>query len=196
MSAERAVPPLERILDTPTSVEQVRLEGEGPAGRLPITAEMLRAEPSGNLFGMTQDAGMGWNPPRAARARSTSSSARRAACAARTASRSRSATTPDTGRSACSSARAAETLREEGGRAVRRLLQRSVRRPHAGHDGDVRQPAVPQRRRDHDAPADSIAADARPRVMGIATCDKGLPATMLALAGCGRSARASSCPAA
>src|SRR3954467_1902273 len=23
---------------------------------------MLRAEPSGNLFGMTQDAGMGWNP--------------------------------------------------------------------------------------------------------------------------------------
>jgi putative YjhG/YagF family dehydratase len=62
MSADRAAPPLERILDTPSAVEQVRLEGEGPAGNLPLTAELLRAEPSGNLFGLTQNAGMGWNP--------------------------------------------------------------------------------------------------------------------------------------
>ena len=33
-------------------------------------------------------------------------------------------------------------------------------------------------------------------VMGVATCDKGLPAMMMALAGCARPARRSSCPAA
>ena len=31
-------------------------------GVLPITAEMLLAQPSGNLFGMSQNAGMGWEP--------------------------------------------------------------------------------------------------------------------------------------
>src|SRR5438067_230487 len=34
----------------------------GPAGRLPLTDELLRHAPSGDLFGWTQDAGMGWNP--------------------------------------------------------------------------------------------------------------------------------------
>ena len=33
-------------------------------------------------------------------------------------------------------------------------------------------------------------------VLGVATCDKGLPAMMMALAGAARPARASSCPAA
>ena len=36
----------------------------GPAGALPLTAEMLRTEPSGNLFGLSQNAGMGWEPGR------------------------------------------------------------------------------------------------------------------------------------
>jgi xylonate dehydratase len=34
----------------------------GPKGFLPLTPEMLRTRPSGDLFGWTQDAGMGWNP--------------------------------------------------------------------------------------------------------------------------------------
>jgi xylonate dehydratase len=34
----------------------------GPAGRLPLTEAALRERPSGDLFGWTQDAGMGWNP--------------------------------------------------------------------------------------------------------------------------------------
>src|SRR5580693_1993032 len=34
----------------------------GPVGSLPLTAEMLRERPSGDLFGLSQDAGMGWNP--------------------------------------------------------------------------------------------------------------------------------------
>ncbi len=36
----------------------------GPAGALPLTAEMLLKEPSGNLFGLSQNAGMGWESSR------------------------------------------------------------------------------------------------------------------------------------
>src|SRR4029079_1572576 len=34
----------------------------GPAGTLPLTDEMLRHWPSGDLFGLSQNAGMGWTP--------------------------------------------------------------------------------------------------------------------------------------
>ncbi len=43
-------------------VYQVRSKGPGPAGQLPLTEEMLLDSPSGDLFGMTQNAGMGWDP--------------------------------------------------------------------------------------------------------------------------------------
>src|ERR1035441_4839798 len=36
----------------------------GPAGALPLTDEMLRQRASGDLFGWTQDARMGWDPAR------------------------------------------------------------------------------------------------------------------------------------
>ncbi|MGB6828563.1 MAG: YjhG/YagF family D-xylonate dehydratase [Terracidiphilus sp.] len=42
----------------------VATHARGPAGTLPFTAEMLLTEPSGNLFGLTQNAGMGWEPNR------------------------------------------------------------------------------------------------------------------------------------
>ena len=42
----------------------VASHARGPAGQLPLTAEMLLRQPSGNLFGLTQDAGMGWDPDR------------------------------------------------------------------------------------------------------------------------------------
>jgi len=35
---------------------------EGPQGQLPLTEQLLNHSPSGDLFGMTQNAGMGWNP--------------------------------------------------------------------------------------------------------------------------------------
>lgn len=41
---------------------RVRTRAPGPEGRLPFTAEMLRERPSGDLFGWSQDAGMGWDP--------------------------------------------------------------------------------------------------------------------------------------
>jgi xylonate dehydratase len=43
-------------------IYHVQTKSRGPAGQLPINAEMLLNQPSGNLFGLTQNAGMGWNP--------------------------------------------------------------------------------------------------------------------------------------
>lgn len=39
-----------------------RTSADGPAGSLPLDDQMLRNAPSGDLFGMTQNAGMGWDP--------------------------------------------------------------------------------------------------------------------------------------
>lgn len=44
------------------AIDASRLAGQGVAGRLPLTADMLQNEPSGNLFGLTQNVAMGWNP--------------------------------------------------------------------------------------------------------------------------------------
>mgnify|MGYP003338343090 FL=1 len=43
-------------------IYQIRTKASGPAGNLPLDADMLLHQPSGNLFGWTQNAGMGWNP--------------------------------------------------------------------------------------------------------------------------------------
>ena len=43
-------------------IYQVRTKAPGPAGSLPLTEEMLLNRPSGDIFGLTQNAGMGWNP--------------------------------------------------------------------------------------------------------------------------------------
>jgi putative YjhG/YagF family dehydratase len=40
----------------------VQTSATGPAGALPFTDEMLRTLPSGDLFGWSQDAAMGWKP--------------------------------------------------------------------------------------------------------------------------------------
>ena len=39
---------------------EVRTRAAGPSGSLPLTPEMLVKQPSGNLFGWSQNAGMGW----------------------------------------------------------------------------------------------------------------------------------------
>ncbi len=44
------------------SLYEIRSTAPGPQGALPITAEMLLQRPSGDLFGWAQDAGMGWDP--------------------------------------------------------------------------------------------------------------------------------------
>ena len=44
------------------SLYQVTTAQAGPEGRLPLTPQDLLARPSGDVFGWTQDVGMGWNP--------------------------------------------------------------------------------------------------------------------------------------
>ena len=50
------------IVDSSPGTWTIETAGSGPAGRLPLTAEMLREQPSGDIFGLTQNAGMGWDP--------------------------------------------------------------------------------------------------------------------------------------
>ena len=50
------------LLDTPESAYQLISTVPGPRGALPLTDELLRHAPSGDLFGWTQNVGMGWNP--------------------------------------------------------------------------------------------------------------------------------------
>ncbi len=40
----------------------VATHAPGPQGQLPITPEMLLTQPSGNLFGLSMNVGMGWSP--------------------------------------------------------------------------------------------------------------------------------------
>ncbi len=55
---------IESVLESPEGIDTVKTHAPGPSGQLPISAEMLLAEPSGNLFGLSQNAGMGWEPAR------------------------------------------------------------------------------------------------------------------------------------
>jgi putative YjhG/YagF family dehydratase len=51
------------ILDSgDTSLFDIRTKVPGPQGSLPLTPEMLLVRPSGDLFGWSQNAGMGWDP--------------------------------------------------------------------------------------------------------------------------------------
>jgi putative YjhG/YagF family dehydratase len=53
---------LATLLDSAPALFDVQTRAAGPAGALPLTEQLLREAPSGDLFGWTQDAGMGWDP--------------------------------------------------------------------------------------------------------------------------------------
>ena len=50
------------LVDTDAALFDLRPTVPGPAGRLPLTDELLRHAPSGDLFGWSMDVGMGWKP--------------------------------------------------------------------------------------------------------------------------------------
>jgi len=53
------------VLETESlELSAVATHAPGPQGQLPITAEMLLTQPSGNLFGLSMNVGMGWDPAR------------------------------------------------------------------------------------------------------------------------------------
>ena len=53
-----------RVDNDDTGLFEVQTNAAGPAGELPLDDEFLRNAPSGDIFGLTQDAGMGWSPRR------------------------------------------------------------------------------------------------------------------------------------
>jgi len=57
-------PSLASVLETPDAdvLQSVATHAHGPVGSLPITPDMLLQWPSGSLFGLSQNAGMGWDP--------------------------------------------------------------------------------------------------------------------------------------
>ena len=161
----------------------IQTKASGPAGKLPLSAEEMHSKPSGDIFGMTQSAGMGWKASELGRDHylvlSTQGGIR----------------APDgqpialgfhTGHweIALQAQAASERLRELGGV------------PFAGYcsdpcDGRTQGTvgmfdSLPYR---NDAAqvfrrlARSLPT--RKGILGVATCDKGLPAMMMALAGLG-----------
>lgn len=50
------------ILPSVDGIDETRTYAPPIVGALPLTEQMLLNEPSGNLFAMTQNVGMGWNP--------------------------------------------------------------------------------------------------------------------------------------
>lgn len=171
------------ILPGPGPIRETRTSGEGPSGRLPVSEEQLRDSPSGDLFGLTQNAGMGWRASEIGRdpylILSTSGGLR----------------APD-GRPIA--------LGYHTGHWELDALVREAADAFAGAgvlpfaaavsdpcDGRTQgttgmfdslpyrnDAAITMRRLIRSLPG-------RKGVLGIATCDKGLPAMMLALAGCG-----------
>ncbi len=58
-------PELESVLDSgDPSIYEIRTRAPGPAGALPLTEQFLLERPSGDLFGWVQNVGMGWRPDR------------------------------------------------------------------------------------------------------------------------------------
>src|SRR5947207_4536479 len=54
--------PLSALVETDLSLLNVNASAKGPTGALPLTDELLRHSPSGDLFGWSQNVGMGWRP--------------------------------------------------------------------------------------------------------------------------------------
>jgi putative YjhG/YagF family dehydratase len=49
------------VFNSADEVYEVQTRARGPSGSLPLTEEFLRNSPSGDIFGLSQNAGMGWN---------------------------------------------------------------------------------------------------------------------------------------
>lgn len=156
---------------------------DGPTGSLPLTDEMLRTWSSGDLFGMTQNAGMGWEPERMLGDQylilSTQGGVR----------------APDgkpialgyhTGHWEVGLLvqEAAEMIRHSGGVPYAAFCSDPCDGRSQGTKGMFdslpyrNDAAIVMRRLIRSLPR-------RKAVIGIATCDKGLPAMMQALCGCG-----------
>ena len=62
MKNESVILSTEQVIDPSDSDWTFDTHSDGPQGKLPYTEELLINQPSGFHFGMSQSAGMGWNP--------------------------------------------------------------------------------------------------------------------------------------
>ena len=173
--------------DSSADIYHVHSHAPGTSGRLPLTEEMLIHSPSGDIFGLSLNAGMGWNPADAGRKQflilSTSGGLR----------------APDG-----KPDRAGLPHRALGNRAAGPGGGRGIR----ADSGPFPSPAfvpIPATGRTQGTPGmfDSLpyrndaavvfrrlarSLPLRAGVLGVATCDKGLPAMMMARGRVARSA--------
>lgn len=175
-------PTRDEILGSSQFADSTRLTGNTIEGKLPLTADMLLNEPSGNLFALTQNVGMGWSPDEVGRKAylilSTHGGLR----------------APDgtpialgyhTGHWEVNLLvqAAAETLRDRGGMPFAAYCTDPCDGRSQGTTGMMdslayrNDAAMVMRRLVRSLPT-------RDGIIGVGTCDKGLPAMMMALAGC------------
>ncbi|MDB4914305.1 MAG: dehydratase [Gemmatimonadetes bacterium] len=181
MTRSPAIPPLDSVLGSAESVAAGRIAGEGPPGALPFTPEMLRNAPSGDLFGLTQNVGMGWSAAQLAGPEYLIVSTMGGL-------RGEDGTPIALGyhtghwEIGLLVREAAETLRAAGGIPFAAYVSDPCDGRTQGTTGMFdslayrNDAAIVMRRLIRSLPTAK-------GVMGVATCDKGLPATMLALAG-------------
>ena len=62
MSKDKSIPFSQIVGPDTDAVYDIHTNARGPLGTLPITGEMLLNWASGDIFGLSQDAGMGWTP--------------------------------------------------------------------------------------------------------------------------------------
>ena len=93
---------LDTLYDDTPILADVFTNAPGAQGSLPLTEDMLLNAPSGDLFALSQNVGMGWDPAEINRTQVLILSTR-GASAPTTARRSRWAITPAIGKSVCSS---------------------------------------------------------------------------------------------
>jgi putative YjhG/YagF family dehydratase len=177
-------PPIEAVLGDADSVAAGRIAAEGPAGQLPLTLtrELLERAPSGDLFGLTQNVGMGWRAESLGGPEFVIVST---AGGLRDANGTPIALGYHTGHWEISLLvrEAAETLRTSGAIPFAAYCSDPCDGRSMGTTGMFdslpyrNDAAIIMRRLIRSLPTAK-------GVLGIATCDKGLPATMLALAGC------------
>jgi len=59
-AAMKTISSTEVLQVEPRVLQDLKTHAAGPQGKLPLTSSMLLTEPSGNLFALSQNAGMGW----------------------------------------------------------------------------------------------------------------------------------------
>ncbi len=169
------------LLDTPEPIRRSRTSAGGPQGQIPLTPEMLLEEPSGNLFGLTENAGMGWDPSEVGKPPFLILSTMGGL---RAEDGTPLALGYHTGHWELGLLvrAAAETLRENGALPFAAYVSDPCDGRTQGTTGMMdslayrNDAAIVLRRLARSLPT-------RRGILGIATCDKGLPAMMMALAG-------------